>query len=149
MLVRLLVAVLMLVGPLPVRVCTCAAAAAQTCPPSVTPAAPEPERCGCRSGAEPADHAEPQLAVGARTSDAGGHSHPDRHDRDCPAVNPAPVQSTATPAPTLDAPADAGPCPPPRVEPSVVTRSRAASRSAPRPVVGTVPLYISLLSIRV
>lgn len=164
MLVRLLVAVLMLTGPLPVRVCTCAAAARPTAPvapadqarPGPASPAPETKGCGCRKKAsaetDAGGAAAPVAPAGERSSEAagGGHSHPDRqpHERDCPAVNPAPVVTAVVPSSAADAPADEVLSLPLWVEPAGGGDARGVCRPERHQVFRSVPLYISLLTLR-
>lgn len=155
MLVRLLVAVLVAAGPMPVRLCTCAAAQA----PSVPTGSPAPgftpetgNRCGCGHRSQTSEGA----AVDADTAHGLPHvdqpadtpSHPDRHDRDCPAVNPRPVVSAAVPTPAAEPPADLGVGVPGWVE-SETARPHAAPRPHTQSEGRAVPLYLSLLSLRI
>jgi hypothetical protein len=148
--------VLMLTGPMPVRVCTCAAAAGPSAP-AREHTEPHPatvaKTCGCGHRAK----VSPEHSVAAERAtscghvepdDARGHSHPDRHDRDCPAVNPRPAASAAVLTPAPDAPVDLGISVPLCVEPAGGGLTRATSRREPEPVVSAVPLYISLLTLR-
>jgi hypothetical protein len=155
MLVRLLIAVLMLTGPTPVRVCTCAASARPSAPvePPLSQPVPEGKTCGCAHRAKASAESTATIDKApthdhARTDGVTGHSHPDRHDRDCPAVNPRPVVSAAVLTPAADAPTDPGFSVSVWVEPSGTRHLRAASRLEPQPLVCTIPLYISLLTLR-
>lgn len=150
MLVRLLVAILMVTGPIPVRVCTCAAASAPKTPVTCDSpeSAPKPtKRCGC-------SRTSPSRELASNSVDAV-HTHDedtapvDRHDRDCPAVNPAPVASFPAPSPTVDCPADPGLLLPAWDEPVSSGRVCAPPQSDHRLFGATVPLYLSLLSIRI
>lgn len=75
MLIRLLVALLTLVGPMPFRVCTCAASApAQTPADKPATATPTPpKRCGCVRCAPTKDVAS---AAGDTATHAGTHTMP-------------------------------------------------------------------------
>lgn len=153
MLVRMLLAMLMLTGPVPVRLCTCAASA----PPVViteelVPGQRQPEvkSCGCGHRAKPGempaatpDSARPDGSL--EDSGTTGHTHPERHDRDCPAVNPRTVVSEAVLSP--DAPTDFGFSLPLLTETPVVVRKVCSPPIAP---LGppSVPLYISLQTLR-
>ena len=147
MLVRLLVAVLMLTGPLPVRVCTCAAATGSTSP-SIGLSIPEgPDRapgCGCGHGT--ADHATDRTAAGDRVAKTNGA--PAQHDRDCPAVNPRPTVSAVL-IPAADPPADPAVGLFEPVELSVSDRPHGAFPARPAFNPLSVPLYLSLLSLRI
>lgn len=157
MLVRLLVAVLMLTGPMPVRVCTCAAArpsapADQTLPSPESPA-PESKGCGCRNKSNTGsqtDAAKTPSEDHSAGDAGGGHSHPDRlpHDRNCPAVNPAPVVTAVVPSPVVDAPTDHDLGLPLWVEPAGGGDARVASPPERHQTFRSVPLYISLLTLR-
>lgn len=156
MLVRLLVAVLMLTGPMPVRVCTCAAArpsarAAQALPSPESPA-PESKGCGCRNKSNTDSKADAASATGERAASGagGGHSHQDRlpHDRNCPAVNPAPMVTAVVPSPAADAPTDHDLGLPLWVEPAGGDDARVASPPERHQTFRSVPLYISLLTLR-
>lgn len=114
MLIRLLVVVLTLVGPMPFRVCNCAASApVQTPADASTPVTPAPpKRCGCVRCAPPKDvtpaeddhttHAHP----GIHTAPVGDAPHSGQHERDCPATNPTPLVKDAGPPPAPILPAD-------------------------------------------
>lgn len=157
MLVRLLIAVLMLAGPIPVRVCTCAAAQpsapADLPPPSSGLAVPVSKGCGCRSESNTETQSDAGLAPSDdhSTSDAGGgHSHPDRqpHERNCPAVNPSHVVTVAIPSPAADTPTGDDLCLPLWAEPAGGVDVRVAFRYERRQSFRSVPLYISLLTLR-
>lgn len=149
MAVRLLIAVLMLAGPTPANVCTCAAAGTSTAPagPTTVSGARQATGCGCQ-------HRAP--AAGDAT--AAGHVHadrtaeppasPDRHDRDCPAVNPRPAASATAPASAAGPPADPGVVVPPQAGPPGHARHHVTPRPGHR-TAGPVPLYLSLLSLRI
>ena len=125
MVVRLLVAMLMLVGPLPGRFCTCAAA--------------ETHAIG-----------ESDLSNADLPDDDGhcGHSHGAQHSPDCPAMNPHfavtdVIGTSAAVIPTDFAPASLAPSPTPsRTErsPRVPTEPSRTAR--------TLPLYITFLALR-
>lgn len=156
MVLRLLLAVLMLMGPVPVRVCTCAASAAPAIPaeePAPEQPQPEEKSCGCghraKQGESPA--ATPDSAArpdgSLAESGATGHSHPERHDRDCPAVNPRAAVSEAVLSPAPDAPTDFGFSLPLLAETPFVGLKVCSAPAAP---LGppSVPLFISLLTLR-
>ncbi len=157
MLIRLLVVVLTLVGPMPFRVCTCAAGlptqtAAERPAPAI-PAATKP--CGCQHDsvrAVPVDEAAPAPAHTDSRSDSsdptGGTPHQDRHERDCPAANPTPVVRDAVTPPAVDAPTDClGSLSAVWVQPSQNLTTSLVCRLAP-PRASKLPLYITLLSIQ-
>lgn len=152
MFVRLLIAVLMLVGPLPIRDCTCAASAPTPVSPfdaSTTPAAPEKSGCRCRT--KTTTTSESGLSIGShnpRCADEG-HSHPGnkQHEQNCPAVNPpSTVSAVPSPAPEVAADHDCGLLVSAellRVERTCVPPRKDVRRSS-----GSTPLYITLLTLR-
>lgn len=148
MLVRLLVAVLMLTGPLPVRLCTCAAAAG-TPPPSIGFSVPESIQratgCGCGHGTADGTPAETATDQDCVAEPAGP---PAQHDHDCPAVNPRPTVSAVL-TPAADLPADPGVGLFEPVELSVSNCPGASSQARPAFCYLAVPLYLSLLSLRI
>ena len=147
MLIRLLVAVLTLVGPMPFRVCTCAASApAQQPAGAPAPAAPaKVKKCRCADCGPAADTAAPG-GTGSAKCEAALPSAP--HDRDCPAVNPRPVVRDAGPTPVPDIPTDDGAV---RTvipsEPLTLAGAPAASGSE-RPHAPKTPLYNTFLTLR-
>lgn len=157
MLIRLLVVVLTLVGPMPFRVCTCAAGPpVQTAADRPAPATPAATKsCGCQHDsvrAVPGDAATPAPAhtdSHSDTSDPTGDTpHQDRHERDCPATNPTPVVRDAVTPPAVDAPTDClGSLSAVWVQPSQLLTTSLVCRLAP-PRASKLPLYITLLSIQ-
>lgn len=150
MLLRLLLAVLMLMGPMPVRVCTCAASAM---PPtaaegSVSQSVPESKSCGCGHRAKqsetPATTSDTTHAHGDATTE---RSHSGQHDRDCPAVKPRVAISDAVVTPATDAPADAGFNLSVAVAPSVGGQERRFPVKV-QPITSSVPLFITFLTLR-
>lgn len=153
MLMRLLLVVLMLAGPVPVRLCNCAVSAA---PPSSsvqvlseTPAPAKSCSCGHRAkssapaAAGPAaeHHAEGCAALKADLPVPGGH------DSECPAAKPRASMSDAVVTPATDAPAEDGFVYPVDEAPAdLAERPRAAARAShARP---SVPLFIAFLNLR-
>lgn len=152
MFVRLLIAVLMLVGPIPIRNCTCAASApVSPLGSSATPAEPEQSGCGCRTKTT-ATSTTADASIGSHDPGCAdeGHSHPGekQHEQNCPAVNPPPTV-TAVPSPAPDAPADYDNgylfC----ADPLRVERTRVQPRQDTRRSSRSIPLYISLLTLRI
>ena len=101
MLIRMLLVLLMVVGPMPVQICNCAVASQPTANVVDTPLDHQIEasHCECRAKS-PSSVAETVLFsqscdAAAMLETSGDHSHPLQHSPDCPAVNPVPV---ATPA---------------------------------------------------
>ena len=150
MLVRLLVAVLMLTGPLPVRACTCAAVTGSPHLPG-TPAPDTPpdqvKGCGCSHRAAE-DGVSPPAETGGGGDRVATPTHPDRHDRDCPAVQPRPVVSAVL-TPAADLPADPGVGLFVPVESPISAKPGVTSHVRPAPVPPAVPLYLSTLSLRI
>lgn len=136
MLLRLLVAVLMLVGPLPLRVCTCAAS---------TPAAPATtpttvKKCRCADCHPVTDTATRD--TGPTHCEAASPSAP--HDHDCPAVNPRPVVRDLGTPPVPGTPIDAASVAPEPLTLTVALVPVGFERAhAPR-----TPLYITFLVLR-
>lgn len=150
MLVRLLVAVLMLAGPTPVRVCTCATAGLPETANASAPASPPERAKGCGCGHRPAGR---ELLPSADVS--VGHEHagspagtPDRHHPKCPAVNPPPVVSAVL-TPAADLPADLGVGLLVHVERPAPDRPRPSLQSCLECGRPPVPLYLLLLSLRI
>jgi hypothetical protein len=157
MVARLLLVLLTLAGPLPVRVCTCAASPTTctdpTCPSSPTPA-PERKTCGCGHShhAESAGEHRAEL-VGdcepAHLPAAGvAHQHPPVHQPDCPATQ---IQIRA--APTATVPTTAGPPDEPAAPFVFLSEPVASTPSARTPDhvrhrAPARPLFITLLTLR-
>lgn len=151
MAVRLLIAVLMLAGPTPANVCTCAAAGTSKAPAGPTTVIGGGHHTGC-SCPHPAPTGE--LTAG----DSAGHDQadrtaeppadPDRHEPGCPAVNPHPAAPTTAPTSSANLPADPGVASPPGIGPPGHARRHVLSRPGHRSA-GPVPLYLSLLSLRI
>ena len=153
MLSRVLVAVLTLVGPMPFRVCTCAARhPAPTPTREVAPVRTPNKSCRCT-------HCTPVKAVAvSRTvseqrvleSVRPGESAPaNGHERDCPAANPSsPVRDAATTKapepPTESAPAETLAA----VAPSLSPTPRAFTTPPGRHCAPGIPLYLAFLSLR-
>lgn len=164
MLVRLLVAVLMLTGPAPVRVCTCAASARtpvtpvapvtnHEATPSHTQAASETSGCGCKTKqVRSSDRALHDTATSdpLGTGQNSKHSHPGekKHDEKCPAVNPLPAVS-AVPSPAPDASTDYDLGLLVLAEPASGRHTQLSVRHVSRRSTGSTPLYISLLNLRI
>jgi len=146
--IRLLVIVLTLVGPLPFRTCTCAATPI-TCSDPSCPTVPKVKTCSCGHHHESAEETEstetPESTV---EPDAACHTHPPEHQSGCP---------TAQPRPAADAMGqiDARDVTPEAVRESIVVVSDPLF-STRHPVVPTVPnrrmpslpLFITLLTLR-
>ena len=149
MAVRLLIAVLMLAGPTPANVCTCAAAGS-SCPPAgpTTPLGTGHDTgCGCP---HPAPTGGELTAADSAGHDRTAESPADteRHEPSCPAVNPRPAVPTTAPTSTADLPADPGVAAPSGIGPPDRARHHVLSRPGHRSA-GPVPLYLSLLSLRI
>lgn len=152
MLIRLLVAVLMLVGPMPFRVCTCAASVPVAYPTDTltSPAPVKARTCGCANH-EPAKGTLSTEHDARATADAGtrscGESHSNRHERDCPTVTPRPLagEAVAPPVPeSADSSVSLDLC---RLESAPLARIPVAVPSQ-RPHAPKSPLYITFLSLR-
>lgn len=155
MLIRLLVVVLTLVGPLPFRVCTCAAAVpAQTAAGEPIPARPTAatrKACGCDHGTAhpaPVRQVAPPHVHADDSAPSRDAPHPDRHESDCPAANPFPVVRDAVTPVAVDVPTDdVGPVPAVWGQTVRISTTSALRPPAP-PRASKLPLYITLLSIR-
>lgn len=153
MLVRLLVAVLMLAGPNPVRFCTCAASASPLTPTHeslATGATPAPTKsgCGCRSKSLPdSPQGVNDESERDRTSSRENHSDRHPHDPNCPAVTAQPV-AAAIPTPASDAPTDCDCAFLVWAEPANDRPVGVADPADSHLRTRTVPLYISLLTLR-
>lgn len=146
MLIRLLVAVLMLVGPLPFRVCTCAASAPAQTPTDIPSSVPaQVKKCRCVDCGPAVNTTTPRDA-GPSKCEAAPPSP--THERDCPAVNPNPVVRDASVPTVPDVPTDDG-----LVWVTVPTEhlaiagaptcSKSERHHAPK-----LPLFITLLTLR-
>lgn len=157
MLIRLLVAVLTLVGPMPFRVCTCAASSPATATVGSIPAPRAASRtCDCAHSApsKPSRATTPSVTQGpAHDHDepaVTGHNLPqqDRHEKDCPAINPRPAvgEAVITPAtiPTADCTAALLPV---GVTPVSFARAPDAYPAEQFRAPG-LPLYLTFLSLR-
>ena len=125
MAIRVLVAMLMLVGPLPGRICTCAAAEAHELGESDSPSADLPDEDG---------HC--------------GHSHGSRHSSDCPAMNPHFAAPDALGASAAVAPSDLASAAPSPIPTSIWTERTPRVPTAPSLTARTLPLYITFLALR-
>lgn len=142
MLIRLLVAVLTLVGPTPFRACTCAASVPAQTPGDMAPTTPvKVKKCRC-AGCGPAATVGD---TGPTQCQAASHSAP--HERDCPAVNPHPVVGEPGVPSTPDVPTDEGTaCAPTPVE--LPTPAVGPAFASERPHGPRVPLYITFRALR-
>lgn len=154
MLVRLFIIVLTLVGPVPLRACTCAVteiAHSEAMSHENDQLAAETS-CSCkhRSTASAGSFVAPESCNFPRVVDLNSESHPipDRHHENCPALNPRTVDSSVVTAPTVVCPADSGICDFVCVD-STTTFSRIFHFTHPRPVGNEIPLYLSLRSLRI
>ena len=145
MLVRLFIVVLTLVGPMPFRICTCAAT--QTLD-NESSACPGIHQQGIHE--HESEVVEDHDATHTHnTCPVGTPYHPDRHSSDCPVVNPCASIVAAISAPNVDLSTeydadlpscDEPPCPRPSFLPRRTER-RFSSIS--------VPFYISQVSFQI
>lgn len=154
MFVRLLIAVLMLVGPVPIRDCNCAASAPEPVSPLDSSATLTPSGksgCGCRAK-KTTTSTPAEASVGPHDPKCtnGGHSHPGGkpHEQNCPAVNPPPTVS-AVPSPAPDAPADHDGGHVFSADLLRVEHTRVPPRQDARRSSRSTPLYIALLTLRI
>jgi hypothetical protein len=146
MLLRLLVAVLALVGPMPCRICTCATEHAPGA--AHVPATHVVKNCANHAHDTSAEAAMSGGGATEHDAECDGVHHPLQHERDCPAINPHPPIREAVPQSASNASADARTaCPGAWVarfpDDSVPT---AVSFGPPRALKS--PLYLVLLSLR-
>ena len=125
MAIRLLLAMLMLVGPLPGRICTCAAAEAHELGESDSPSADLPDEDG---------HC--------------GHSHGSGHGSDCPAMNPHFAAPDALGTSASITPSDLAPATPCPIPTPIWTERTPPVPIAPSLNARTLPLYITFLALR-
>lgn len=155
MFIRLLLALLMLTGPLPVGSCTCQASDAprsETIESSIPASAlHKAHRCNhhhssdLSSGSSISSHdACEACSGGSHSTDSDRH----QHDRDCPAVASRSVPQ-AVQGPVIDFSVTASLGISDWAGPVVAERVKASARHLHRPATVDVPLYLSLLSIRV
>lgn len=156
MLLRLLLAVLTVTGSIPVRLCTCAAAVSTSLSansPAAEPPAAESKGCACRHRTHQSESVPTEARENAPSGDSRKSAeHPTKpsHDKDCPAVSPRPTVSATAPSPATDAPSDADAVLHFVGDERSLTGPRHAARLAPtHHSRGTLPLYLSLLSIRI
>lgn len=153
MLVRLLLVMSMLAGPMPARACTCAVGKSPTIPstPAVptavsTPKDSEAESCGCRHRAKKL-RSVPSPAAVAPNHVHEDPAHPEQHDRDCPAVKAAALVVVGFVNGSVDADPGCLDFVPLIVETMATDPGRPASMHGDPPS-RSVPLYISLLTLR-
>jgi hypothetical protein len=142
MLIRLLLAVLTLIGPMPLCACTCAAGHQ----PEPQANAPVRKSCSCRHHAPTKDTHTRDIS-GRIAPDECNHTHPPApHDRGCPAANPRPLVREAISPPTTDAPSDCA-----HQDTVAWTDLPEINPSAPfsdPPRAAKTPLYLTFLSLR-
>jgi hypothetical protein len=100
MLSRLFVVMLTLVGPLPFRVCTCAATPT-VCNDPACPAAPA-KTCSCGHHHDQAEEDADDAADASRHSDEAlttNHTHPPEHQPGCPTTQVRAANDLTVPAP--------------------------------------------------
>lgn len=145
MLLRLLLLVLTLVGPLPFRVCTCAATPTICSEPScpAAPLAKSPCSCGHHHDATDSEKVAPAPSVS--TTDTS-HTHPAQHQPNCPTSQVRPATDVSLAGQTNETvatqvPAFITPARPAEPDPVAI----AATQSRPVPAR---PLFITLLTLR-
>ncbi|MBA4189382.1 MAG: hypothetical protein C0467_15405 [Planctomycetaceae bacterium] len=90
---RLLVIVLTLMGPLPVRVCTCAATPS-TCTDPSCPTLTKVKSCSCVHHHDAAEESEATETTEATAKGVvASHTHPPEHQSGCPTVQPRPADA--------------------------------------------------------
>src|SRR5688572_30685245 len=106
---RVLIAVLMLVGPMPFRVCTCGAAPAACAEPHFPAPAPVEFGCSCGHHHEASDAGDAGGRVGNEPVAATGHTHPPQHHPGCPTTQVRPGHDATPPAEVHSGTADSAP----------------------------------------
>lgn len=159
MLFRLLLALLMLTGPLPVGSCTCQASDTQKteAPELISPATPPTPTTGHRCQHH---HGSSDDAISSISSwdhcdacSALSHSHdsdrhrPD-HDRSCPAVTARAVPQ-AVQGPAIDVSLTAAPAMLDWTGLALADHVKPSAHHLRRPAKAEVPLFLSILSIRI
>lgn len=146
LLIRLLVVVLTVVGPMPFRVRTCAASVpAQTSADAPAPTIPARKTCRCGHNAPEKGEAVAGHEARVHSADCGESHH---HHHDCPAATPGPLVRDAGTPPAPDAPTDCrAPHAPLWVE-SVPLAGTAAVGRIERAHPPKLPLFITLLTLR-
>ncbi|MBN9122253.1 MAG: hypothetical protein J0I06_24455 [Planctomycetes bacterium] len=152
---RLLIAVLTLMGPVPLRACTCAASHANrtSLPDDLnTPEVAEHgQSCSCVH-----DKAEGVPLDDRATDSSGGHRNPAeldgthqpvQHERDCPAVSPRPLVREAVSQPATDAPTAGDAACPLAFAANAPSTGVLVPPSKPLRTTKT-PLYLTLLTLR-
>jgi hypothetical protein len=156
MLVRSLLVLLMLTGPMPVRECTCATATKPTSPPTFAPHNEDGwghghTHCKASTNCSPLQAFQAtEFAVKSPVNDSHNHSHPVQHHPDCPAITPgvAAVQAVSPTVPVIPVESDGG-------HSTVVKRfdtltpAHSGRRFISRPAARPIPLYLSLLTLQI
>lgn len=152
MLLRFLLVVLMAAGPVPVKLCNCAASATPpaSSDPSTSSSAPVVKTCSC-------GHREKSNETLAADSQTGHHRGCELHtadqppsgghDSECPAVKPRVTMSDALVTPVTDVPADDAVALPLETGlPGLGEHHRNLAQSSHAPP--SVPLFIAFLNLR-
>lgn len=156
MLVRLLLVVLTLAGPLPVPVCTCAASptvCTDPACPSAPARAPERKTCGCghshhdEAAGDPDGGAAGDCGPADAAPTAGvAHRHSPAHHPYCPAGQVRAAPPAAVPTAPADEPA--APVAAPVLSEPVPSLSSAATPRHARDRAPARPLFITFLTLR-
>ncbi len=145
---RLLVIVLTLVGPLPFRICTCAATPI-TCSDPSCPTAPKVKSCSCGHHHDSAEEAEATETTETPVEGvASNHTHPPEHQSSCPTVLPRPAADAMGQTQASDITQEAVPESIVAVfDPFLSTRHRLVPQ-VPAHRAPARPLFITLLTLR-
>lgn len=154
MLVRLFIIALTLVGPLPLRACTCAvtetAHSGAMSQENDQLSSETSCRCKHRSNASMGPFIASESCNLSQVPELNSESQPipDRHHENCPALNPRIVDSSIVTAPVVVYPADCGICDFVCFD-STTMFSRICHFTHLPPVGHEIPLYLSLRSLRI
>lgn len=145
---RLLVIVLTLVGPLPFRICTCAATPI-TCNDSSCPTAPKANTCSCGHHHDSAEEAEStETAESTVEVGATGHTHPPEHHPSCPTVQLRPAADAMGQTEAHDVTPEASPESIVAVSDPVFSTRLPVRATVPNRRMPSHPLFITLLTLR-
>jgi len=145
---RLLVIVLTLLGPLPMRVCTCTATPSVCSDPSC-PTAPAVKSCPCGHHHDSAEESEvTETTATVVEGVAVSHSHPPEHQSGCPTVQPRPVADAMGQIEARDVTPDAAPENIVAVSDPFFSTRHPLGPTVPDRRMPSNPLFITLLTLR-
>ena len=144
---RLLVIVLTLVGPMPFRICTCAATPI-TCNDPSCPTAPKVKTCSC--GHHHASDADEAIETTETVAEGGvaSHTHPPEHQSSCPTVQPRSATDAMGQTEIRDVTPEAPPESIAVVSDPYFSPRHPVGRTVPDRRTPSHPLFITLLTLR-